>query len=105
MTRVSPIEISADPVAVRTKPGSIVVGPQLVAPTARSCAAFTPPPAQPQLDVDDLAERHLQEPRPQRVEGLHVRGAAEAIAALALPGVQSPPGRQRPLDAPGYACA
>jgi hypothetical protein len=26
MTRVSPQEISADPVAVRTKPGSIVVG-------------------------------------------------------------------------------
>jgi hypothetical protein len=26
ITRVSPIEISADPVAVRTKPGSIVAG-------------------------------------------------------------------------------
>ncbi len=26
MTRVSPIEIRADPVAVRTKPGSIVTG-------------------------------------------------------------------------------
>ena len=34
ITRVSPIEMSADPVAVRTNPGSIVVG--------RSCAAERP---------------------------------------------------------------
>ena len=34
ITRVSPIEISAEPVAVRTKPGSIVVG--RIAPAGRA---------------------------------------------------------------------
>ena len=51
MTRVSPQEISTEPVAVATKPGSIVTGPQLVgrAPIAAldGHAATAPPAAAP----------------------------------------------------------
>ena len=97
ITRVSPTEISAEPVAVRTNPGSIVERPQLVrrpavAALGRRAAGRRAHADHPgaELDVDDLAERHLQEARPECLERLDVGGAAEAVAALAGLRVQQP---------------
>ena len=85
ITRVSPTEISAEPVAVRMNPGSIVVG--------RSSSGLAPVAALThlrhrldlaELDVLDRAQRHLQEARAQLAERLHVAGAQEPVVALAL---------------------
>ena len=84
ITRVSPIEISAEPVAVRTKPGSIVAG--------RSCGGRAAVAALPRLmpplsrrggPPTDLAQRHLQKAGAEGLEGGDVAGAAKAVAALA----------------------
>src|SRR3954452_20181148 len=91
ITRVSPIEMSADPVAVRTKSGSIVVGRRPSA--ARSWERLMRPPpagrgARPpprrQRDVLHVAQRQLQEARAEPAEGVDVAGAQEAVVALAL---------------------
>src|SRR6266516_5551016 len=117
ITRVSPIENSAEPVAGRTKPGSIVTGRSSSAarPSRRRMVTLRLPPvgaldADPghpargnrsaslrsrgdpggQLHVDDFAERHLEEPRAQRSERLDVGRAHEAVFALAVVGALEP---------------
>ncbi len=75
--------------------------PQLVRPRGRSSA---PRPAHAatfcrQLDVRDLAERHLQEARPELPERLDVSGALEPVVALAALRVQQPARGERSLDA------
>src|SRR4051812_31323784 len=103
ITRVSPQEISAEPVAVRTKPGSIVVARS--SSGARPSCRLMPAPApdgsrparsrarpgdrdvgagrrRPQLDAVDLAERHLQEARAERMEAVRIARAQEAVLAL-----------------------
>ena len=105
ITRVSPHEISAEPVAVRTKPGSIVDRPQLVRPRGRRCAGRALMPAPPdardaEVDVLDLAQRHLQEAGAERAEALDVAGAEEAVVALAAasPALPSPRDAEHVLD-------
>ena len=84
MTRVSPSEISAEPVALRTKPGSISTGRR-----SRACARARARRTvscrhlhRRQGDALDLAERHLQEARAERAKRLDVAGAPEAVGAL-----------------------
>ncbi len=80
ITRVSPIEISAEPVAVRTNPGSIVAGRSwsrraavaALAGRGRHAASLAL-----ELHVHDLPERHLQKARAERVKRVGVAGAAE----------------------------
>ena len=88
ITRVSPIEISAEPVAVRTNPGLDRHRPERVRSTAVAALAdagelMRASGPEPEVHVDHLAERHLQEARPQRVERVDVAGAQESVAALA----------------------
>src|SRR4051794_7448517 len=50
------------------------------------------------LDLLDLAERHLQEAGADRVEGIAVAGAEEAVGSLAVTLPREPGRLQRPLD-------
>src|SRR3954463_4189485 len=76
ITRVPPQLISAEPVAVATKPGSIVVGRSSPAapprPLGRPCArGSSRRPRQRGSEARqrlDVAERQLQEARAERVE-------------------------------------
>ena len=73
ITRVSPHEISAEPVAVGTKPGWIVTGRRSSGARGRRCArrahAATAGPARRARTLLDLAERQLEEARALRAEG------------------------------------
>ena len=89
MTRVSPTLISADPVAVRDEAGLDRRRAQVVRRRGRRSASSvsvmrrSSPREAVELDVLDLAERHLQEARAQRAERVGVAGAQEAVVALA----------------------
>src|SRR5919198_669281 len=79
ITRVSPAEMRADPVAVRTKQASRFAPPVRVrgAPSCRGGLAL-------EVDVHDVVERHLEEPRTQFAEAVHVSRAQEAVVAFFL---------------------
>ena len=104
ITRVSPHEISAEPVAVRTKPGSIVSAaarPARAAAAALAALTARPGERRPAAgadDVLDLAERQLQEARAERAERLGVAGAEERVAALARPAGAEPAAAEHVLD-------
>ena len=73
ITRVPPQLISAEPVAVSTNPGSIVVGrsSEAARPPLRSRLTGATPPARAGARQRlDVAERELQEARAERVEDL-----------------------------------
>ena len=78
ITRVSPHEISAEPVAVRTKPGSIVIGAQLVGRAAVAAlraliaraSARELATAPQRRRGSTVAERQLQEAGAERAERL-----------------------------------
>src|SRR6185437_692588 len=92
ITRVPPHEISAEPVAVRTNPGSIVTGRSSsgARPWLRSRLIAAPPPPRSsprlgelgeagELHVLHRAERELEEAGSQRAQGLEVSRGQEAV--------------------------
>src|SRR5215211_6301840 len=121
MTRVSPQEISAEPVAVRTNPGSIVIGRSSPGPRpyARSGVIASPAPGSRtrsapsrrdssrhqrrglEGDPLDLAERELEEAAAEGGEALHVTRGEERVLPLTVLGRRQPAGAEHMLDLAG----
>src|SRR3954452_18545351 len=112
ITRVSPHEMSAEPVAVRTKPGSMSTGRSSSGPRLWERAiSGGPPSAAPDrqvehdrgrlvhVDVLDALEGQLEEAGAERPKVVHVARAQEAVVALLLGRRVQLPRRQRGLDA------
>ena len=72
ITRVSPVEISAEPSALRTNPGSIVIGRSSSAAAAAGALAAHAATRAGRSTCSTALERHLQEARAERAEGLDV---------------------------------
>ena len=104
ITRVPPHVISAEPVAVRTKPGSIVTGRSSSAarPPLRSRRSVigAPRPVGLQRDVLDRAERELQEAGAGSAQRLRVAGRQEPVVALRARRVAQPAAAEHVLDLP-----
>ena len=66
----------------RARSRSAAAGRRPVRSSARRAAGRSRRRPRRQLDVHDLAQRHLQEARPERLERLDVAGAEEPVAAL-----------------------
>src|SRR3954452_20872227 len=91
ITRVPPQAISAEPVAVRTKPGSIVTGRSSFAarPLLRVMSALLRSSRHlgkrlHERHVLHAADRQLQEPRPGRAQRLGIARGQEPVLALAV---------------------
>ena len=87
ITRVPPTSISAEPVAVRTKPGVMVIGRSSpgARPSLRPAAPLTRRalrrPRGRDLDVLHRSDRELQEAGAEAPELLRVAGGEEAVVA------------------------